>query len=274
MSTTIIYAEFAPGGVLTDATTAKLSDATGTYGVKRNDTSAVVVADGTDMTRAGTGVYSYSLTDPAADLIYTVAVEFMYGGLPYRGTWTIPGGTSATYPVTLDELKAQCRVTGTDEDDFLTACLATATEYAENFQNRTFITRSRTHKFDAFCDSIISLPYPPLVSVTSIAYVDSAGATQTLATSVYGVDEWSEPGRVYLKSGQSWPSVYDQPLAVTVTYQAGYGAAADVPWRVKAAIKGYAATLHEHREDLITGTIVSPLKWVDDLLWQSRVVPV
>lgn len=76
--------------VLTDVTTAKLSDSTATYGVKRNDTSAVVVADGTSMTHVSTGVYEYTFTEPAAGLAYTGWVEFVYGGQTYRFEHDIP----------------------------------------------------------------------------------------------------------------------------------------------------------------------------------------
>ncbi len=70
--------------VLTSVTTAKLSDATGAFGVKRTDTDAVVVADGTAMTESSTGVYTYSFTEPATGLAYEAWVEFVYGGNTYR----------------------------------------------------------------------------------------------------------------------------------------------------------------------------------------------
>jgi len=70
-------------GSLTDVTSAKLSDPTGTYGVKRNDTDAVVVADGTDMTHVGTGQYSYTFDEPEPGLSYTAYVEIVYQGNTY-----------------------------------------------------------------------------------------------------------------------------------------------------------------------------------------------
>jgi len=65
--------------VPTNVTSAKLSDPTGTYGVKRNDTDAVVVADGTDMTNSSTGVYEYTLS-ALVDVAYTAYIEFVYDG--------------------------------------------------------------------------------------------------------------------------------------------------------------------------------------------------
>jgi hypothetical protein len=76
------------GGVLTNVTSAKLSDPTGTYGVKRDDTDAVVVVDDTAMTNSSTGVYQYSFTAPASGLDYTYYVEWVYDGETYHNQFT------------------------------------------------------------------------------------------------------------------------------------------------------------------------------------------
>jgi hypothetical protein len=83
MATRTVRASFKIGGVLTTPTTAKLSDATGAYGVKRDDTDAVVVADATAMTPESTGIYTYSFTS-IDGVAYTAWVEFVYGGNTYR----------------------------------------------------------------------------------------------------------------------------------------------------------------------------------------------
>jgi hypothetical protein len=62
----------------------------------------------------------------------------------------------------------------------------------------------------------------PLIDITQIQYVDSAGDTQTLSTDVYTVDADSTPGRFYLSYNQSWPTTRSTPKAVTVSYRAGY----------------------------------------------------
>ncbi len=83
MSTTrTIRRSFAVDDVLTSVTTAVLSDPTGTYGVKRNDTDAVVVAAGTAMTLSATGIYTYSFT--AIDgVAYTGYSKFTYDSTDY-----------------------------------------------------------------------------------------------------------------------------------------------------------------------------------------------
>lgn len=84
MSQTTINFRFRVGGVLTDVTSAVLRDATAAYGVRRTDTNAVVVAAGTAMVHDGTGLYSYTFTDPAAGLSYQSWIEVVYGGATYR----------------------------------------------------------------------------------------------------------------------------------------------------------------------------------------------
>jgi hypothetical protein len=70
--------------VLTDVTSAVLSDPTNTFGVRRTDTNAVIVADSTALTNTGTGLYSYTFTEPAPGLTYEYWMEFVYGGETYR----------------------------------------------------------------------------------------------------------------------------------------------------------------------------------------------
>ncbi|MFZ5829467.1 MAG: hypothetical protein ACOY3P_05235, partial [Planctomycetota bacterium] len=81
-------------GVLTDVTSAVLRDATGTYGVKRDDTDEVVVASGTAMTHVSTGVYEYTFEEPAAGLTYAGWVEFVYAGSTYRFEHEVTGSVS------------------------------------------------------------------------------------------------------------------------------------------------------------------------------------
>lgn len=79
----IIRKTFKVGGVPTNVTSALLSDPTGAFGVKRNDTDAVVVADGTAMTNVSTGVYEYEFAD-VVGVAYTAYVEMTYAGAIYR----------------------------------------------------------------------------------------------------------------------------------------------------------------------------------------------
>lgn len=94
MSTTTIRARFKPGGVLADADAVVLSDAAATFGVKRRDTGALVVAANTAMVRQSLGVYAYTFTDPAPELEYEFYVAFTYGSQTIYEQRTIRGGTA------------------------------------------------------------------------------------------------------------------------------------------------------------------------------------
>ena len=80
-----------------------LSDPTGTYGVKRNDTDATVVADATAMTRVSEGVYKYvdastsldGWLDPASGLTYTAYLEYAIDGHTTRVPVTVAGTPSS-----------------------------------------------------------------------------------------------------------------------------------------------------------------------------------
>lgn len=85
MSTPVTWnLEWRIAGVLTDATSVVLADATDAYGVRRADTQAVVVAAGTAMTRTATGKYSITFTPPADGLTLEYAPRVVYGGNTYQ----------------------------------------------------------------------------------------------------------------------------------------------------------------------------------------------
>ena len=83
MSNTIITLRSYTDGLPTDLTSISLQDETGTYGLRRIDTQAVVVASGTALTRSALGVYTHTLTDPAADLDYEYVLRIVTGGNTY-----------------------------------------------------------------------------------------------------------------------------------------------------------------------------------------------
>jgi len=137
-------------------------------------------------------------------------------------------------PISPADAKQQLRIVTDAEDTLIQGYIAAATRWAETFCNRQFVLATFTASYDHFpwywngIDNIyglgFKLPRAPLISVSGITYVDSAGATQTLSTSTYVVDPHVEPGNVGLAYNQYWPTVQPQRNAVTVSYTAGYGA--------------------------------------------------
>lgn len=160
----------------------------------------------------------------------------------------------STEPVTLTEVKAQCRVDITDDDTLLTALITVAREMVEQITMHALVTRTYDLVLDEWPEGdTIVLPMPPLASVTSISYTTDAGVTSTFSSTNYKVGTAQRPGVIRLVDGASWPS---DELAVVegvkVRFVAGFGAAAAVPQRMKQALLLLAAHLYEHREAVTT----------------------
>lgn len=186
---------------------------------------------------------------------------------------------AASEPVTTAEAKAHMRIDHTDEDTLIGSYIAAATRWCETFCRRRFINTTLRYSLDRFptmqCDGTNAILLCARVqSISSVAYTDTAGATQTLTSSDYQLDSDSEPGRLFPAYGSVWPTARDNtPAAVRVTFVAGYGTtAASVGDDVKTAIKQIVAHWHEHRESVLTGTISKEIEQAATaLLWPHRV---
>lgn len=128
----------------------------------------------------------------------------------------------AAEPVSLAEMKLHLRIDGDAENTLLAALIASARGIAEDMTNRAIVTQTRKLYLDAFPGSELLLPGPPLISVSSIQYLDVSGSLQTLATTVYDVDTDGQPGRILLGYSDSWPATQSIAKAVTITYVCGY----------------------------------------------------
>lgn len=165
--------------------------------------------------------------------------------------------TLATSPVTLEEARRHCRITDTAENSVIEGLITSATDVCQELTSRQFVNATREDEFDAFPAQEIELGRWPLVSVTKIQYVDEDGNTQTWTASLYQSDTTAEPPRIKPAYNQSWPSTRaGDYAAVTVTFVAGYGAAAAaVPERFKQAIKLLVGHWYAHREAYVTGEV-------------------
>lgn len=167
-------------------------------------------------------------------------------------------------PITLQNARDHCKVDGADDDALLRGYIVAARSYVETATDRTLPLTTYRLTLASFCDEI-KLPKPPLVSVTSITYVDANGTTQTLSTDVYYVDTTTLQGRIVLKPGQSWPVLGDAVYPVTITFVAGYSNET-MPETAKHAIRLLVSHFYCNR-DAVSGVSKSPVPMaVDSLL--------
>lgn len=144
---------------------------------------------------------------------------------------------AAALAVTLDEAKSWCRVDGTGQDAVLATMLGAAIDAIEQLTARPLAQQGWVLTLDCFpANGTIEVPLAPLISVDAVKYIDTAGAQQTLSAADYVTDLLSNPGRIVLAEGVSWPSIADRPAAVTVEFTVGYSDTFPLPDALKGAV--------------------------------------
>lgn len=196
----------------------------------------------------------------------------------------------ATEPLSLAEAKAHLRVDQDDENDLIATLVIAAREYVETHTHRALITQTWDYQLDGFPamwstvdvdarqvhTGAIWFPKPPLLSVTSLTYVDTAGVTQTWDAGNYTVDAPAGPkarmGRLVPAWSLYYPVARTVPNAVTVRFVAGYGGAALVPASLKAGMKLLIGNWWLNREagQIVRGSADILPFGVDALLWPYK----
>ena len=171
-------------------------------------------------------------------------------------------------PVTLDEAKAQLRLDIADDDGLLAGYLIAAREHIEGQIKRDLVTKTWDYTIDwawpvRGVKQHIRLPINPVQSVTSVSYVDEAGATQTLATSQYTVAARTSYSYVTPAYDVTWNTTRRVPDAVTVRFVSGY---LHCPQDLKAAVMLLAAHFYENREAVTAKAMSEVPLSVDALL--------
>lgn len=200
--------------------------------------------------------------------------------------------------VTLELGKIHLRVDGSDEDLLIQGYITAAREDVEDYVLRALAPQEWTltldgfhrHRYPSFrqllarqeiefypfhlheyvCRPDILLPRPPAISITSITYLDTTGAEQTLDPSMYRLDDNSEPARLTPAFGQQWPETANLPGSVKIVYQAGY----DTPPQVYLqAILLTLGSYYSNRENSSARPSALIPSAVENLLSKHRITP-
>lgn len=167
----------------------------------------------------------------------------------------------AIEPIDLTQAKDHMRVDINYDDGLIRAMVEAARVYVEQtILNRALITQTWDLYLDQWpAGGIIHVPRPPLQSITYVKYYDDDGTENTFASSSYQVDTTSEPGRIALNVGESWPgNTLRSVNGILVRFVAGYGAAATaVPGPIRQSILLLAGDLYENRENSVVGSGIS-----------------
>ena len=158
-----------------------------------------------------------------------------------------------TKVVSVTDIKSHLRIDSSDEDALLGLYIDAATEMAEHYCNRHFIT----HEYKLYFSSVVSqasLLFPDCVLKTEgsnkpIHWIDSGGTEQE-STEAY-IDAYSNPSIAYLNSNFTIPKLKeDSANSFWIEFKTGFGdAATSVPDAIKQAIKLIVSDMYYFRED-------------------------
>jgi uncharacterized phiE125 gp8 family phage protein len=185
---------------------------------------------------------------------------------------------AASDPVSVAEARLQCRLTDDDttvEDGLIATWIAAATEHAQAFTNRSFVTQGWRVTMAGF-PSCIELERGIVQRIDSLNYRDMAGVPHTVAWEdpVDGIQRSSdgtliadlteEVAMIVPAFGCVWPIAIPEPGAVAVSYTAGYGEVGDVPQGLKSWILLRVARMYVKREEPEAGA--APASHLDGML--------
>lgn len=171
----------------------------------------------------------------------------------------------ASEPVTVDEVKFDASIDGSESDVVIASLIKAARIEAEKRTGRALITQTWELVLDAFPAAEIEIGKLPVSTITSVKYYDTNGVQQTLASDKYALDADTLPGWVLPAYGTDWPDTYDMANAVVIRFVAGYGDASAVPDDIKLWIRAHAAREADKGQNQV---VVSD--FVDGLLDQYK----
>ncbi len=155
----------------------------------------------------------------------------------------------AVEPVSLVEVKAQLRLTATDEDALVTTLIAAAVRAVEAATDTALITRRMRLSLDAWPgDGIVAMPVGPVRSVEAIRVFDANGVAAAVDASPVRIDQSALRPRLLISGPRPSPGL---PLGgIEIDHTVGFGAsAAAVPDPLRLAVRMLAVRWFERRGD-------------------------
>ena len=153
-------------------------------------------------------------------------------------------------PVSLADMKEHLRIDTDYDDAYVSDCIVAARQWVEGQTKLSVATKTLDFAIDygwpwRGYTHHIEMPVSPVSSVTSITYVDTSGASQTLASSQYTVAARENYSYIAPAYDVEWPDVREAPDAITVRFVAGF---TTVPRPLVRAILVLATHYYEMRE--------------------------
>lgn len=194
-----------------------------------------------------------------------------------------------TEPISLAEAKRHLRIAPgeTREDAEIQGWIVAARRNAERISEQAIVAQTLRHTLDAFPEWDLRLPRPPLVSVASIKYIDTAGVLTTVPAADYSVITTCQPGFIEPSYAASiWPTAREESDAVRVEYVAGHpvttvanaisaGSQTVTPASMAGIIAGSVLTIDDgSRQEQVVVTAVTATTFTATFAQAHSVLPV
>lgn len=154
-----------------------------------------------------------------------------------------------TLLVSVEEACEACSVDYPPSGSLFGFWIEEATEALERETGRSFLNKTYDLTLDCFPCGVIEFPVNPVVSVSSVTYIDGNGDSQTWASSHWLLDTSREPARLSPAYGESWPTTQGRMNAVTIRFLAGYGTLpGNALERARHAVRLWVAESYRTRE--------------------------
>ena len=168
-------------------------------------------------------------------------------------------------PVTVAEVIAHVKGS-TDDVAVLTRTAKAARAWCENHTHRECLVKKLRYSLDEWPRSFVELPRPvngsTAITAPVVSYRQQGNSTfTTFGSTNYLVDSESEPGRIVLKFGATWPTgALEAGQSVRVDFWSGSTSAAVSPVAFTQGIMLLTGHWYANPESVVVGTISSKVQ--------------
>ncbi len=141
-------------------------------------------------------------------------------------------------PVTLAEAKSYLRIDSPDEDSLVSDLIIAARVNAEQWLKSSIISQTWKLLYNDYVEKIIRLEMLPVVGIVSVIVTNSDSSSYTVPADSYYLNA--------AKTSLIFDSCIEGAL-IEITYNTGYGSAAQVPKPIKYGILSHIAAMYDER---------------------------
>lgn len=178
--------------------------------------------------------------------------------------------------VTLEQVKFQVRLEQdeNEEDTFLDGLIRAAYKWAERHTQSRILPAEVTVTLDGFPSGStqIELHHTPVRSITSLEYIDTDGAEQSIDEETLRLDTRGVFPLLAPQWGTQWPDTIAEPESVTITMEVGFAEDGE-PDDITLAILLLVGHFYNNREGVTNTTATVVPLGVYDLLSDYVITP-